>query len=104
MAGTGESAKSPLKRDWPREGRMGAIGPHSAGAGSADALRESRARLAADGWVESEGQRGFTVRPASLADLIDITETRRLLECHAARLSVGRADLEWQSRLVAAYD
>ena len=41
--------------------------------------------------------------PASLADLIDITETRRLLECHAARLSVERADLEWESRLVAAY-
>jgi DNA-binding GntR family transcriptional regulator len=41
--------------------------------------------------------------PATLADLIDITETRRLLECHAARLSVERADLEWESRLVAAY-
>ena len=41
--------------------------------------------------------------PASLSDLVDITETRRLLECHAARLSLARADLEWESRLVAAY-
>jgi len=43
------------------------------------------------------------VIPASFSDLVDITETRRLLECHAARLSVERADLEWESRLVAAY-
>jgi DNA-binding GntR family transcriptional regulator len=70
---------------------------------SVNTLRETLSRLAADGLVEAEGQRGFAVIPASLADLIDITETRRLLECHAARLSVERADLEWESRLVAAY-
>src|SRR5215510_7903009 len=70
---------------------------------SINTLRETLSRLAADGLVEAEGQRGFTVMPASLADLIDITETRRLLECHAARLSVERADLEWESLLVAAY-
>jgi GntR family carbon starvation induced transcriptional regulator len=70
---------------------------------SINTLRETLSRLAADGLVEAEGQRGFTVMPASLADLIDITETRRLLECHAAQLSVERADLEWESRLVAAY-
>src|SRR6476469_10686227 len=70
---------------------------------SINTLRETLSRLAADGLVEAEGQRGFTVMPASLADLIDITETRRMLECHAARLSVERADLEWESRLVAAY-
>ena len=70
---------------------------------SINTLRETLSRLSADGLVEAEGQRGFTVTPASLADLIDITETRRLLECHAARLSVERADLEWESRLVAAY-
>ena len=70
---------------------------------SVNTLRETLSRLAADGLVEAEGQRGFTVVPASLVDLIDITETRRLLECHAAKLSVERADLEWESRLVAAY-
>jgi GntR family carbon starvation induced transcriptional regulator len=70
---------------------------------SINTLRETLSRLTADGLVAAEGQRGFTVMPASLADLIDITETRRLLECHAARLSIERADLEWESRLVAAY-
>src|SRR3954451_23482660 len=70
---------------------------------SVNTLRETLSRLAADGLVEAQGQRGFTVVPATLADLIDITATRRLLECHAARLSIERADLEWESRLVAAY-
>src|ERR1043166_1826005 len=41
MAGTGGSAKSLLKRDWPREGRMWSIGPDSSGAGSVDARTES---------------------------------------------------------------
>lgn len=70
---------------------------------SVNTLRETLSRLAADGLVAAEGQRGFTVVPASFADLLDITEMRRLLECHAARLSLERADLEWESRLVAAY-
>jgi DNA-binding GntR family transcriptional regulator len=70
---------------------------------SINTLRETLSRLAADGLVEAQGQRGFTVVPASFADLLDITEMRRLLECHAARLSLDRADLEWESRLVAAY-
>jgi GntR family transcriptional regulator, carbon starvation induced regulator len=70
---------------------------------SVNTLRETLSRLAADGLVEAEGQRGFTVVPASLSDLIDITEMRRLLECHAARMSLANADLEWESRLVAAY-
>ncbi|MGQ0676827.1 MAG: GntR family transcriptional regulator [Rhodospirillales bacterium] len=70
---------------------------------SVNTLRETLSRLVSDGLVANEGQRGFTVVPVSLADLKDITEMRRLLECHAARLSVQHADLDWESRLVAAY-
>ncbi len=70
---------------------------------SVNTLRETLTRLSADGLVAAEGQRGFAVVPASLSDLIDITEMRRLLECQAARLSLERADLEWESRLVAAF-
>lgn len=70
---------------------------------SINTLRETLSRLAADGLVAAEGQRGFTVVPASFADLLDITEMRRLLECHAARLSIENANLDWESRLVAAY-
>lgn len=70
---------------------------------SVNTLRETLSRLVSDGLVANEGQRGFTVVPVSLADLRDITEMRRLLECHAARLSVQHADLDWESRVVAAY-
>jgi GntR family carbon starvation induced transcriptional regulator len=70
---------------------------------SVNTLRETLSRLVADGLVQNEGQRGFTVIPASLADLRDITEMRRMLECEAARRSLQRASLEWESQLVAAY-
>ena len=70
---------------------------------SVNTLRETLSRLAADGLVEAEGQKGFTVVQASFSDLLDITEMRRLLECHAAGLSLQQADLEWESRLVATY-
>ena len=66
-------------------------------------LRETLSRLVADGLVQGEGQRGFTVVPASLTDLRDITDVRRMLESEAARRSMERADLEWEARLVAAY-
>ena len=70
---------------------------------SVNTLRETLSRLVADGLVQNEGQRGFTVVPASLADLRDITEMRRMLECEAARRSLQRASLDWESTLVAAY-
>ncbi len=70
---------------------------------SVNTLREVLSRLVADALVSNEGQSGFRVVPATLADLRDITEIRRMIECEAARLSLARADLEWESRLVAAY-
>ncbi len=70
---------------------------------SVNTLRETLSRLVSEGLVANEGQRGFTVIEASLADLRDITEMRNMLECQAARRSIERADLDWESRLVAAY-
>ena len=60
-------------------------------------------RLAADGLVVSEGQKGFAVLPVSMEDLREITEMRQLLECHALRQSIANADLDWEARLVGAY-
>src|SRR5690606_40721343 len=42
-------------------------------------LREALSRLSADGFVISEGQRGFRVVPMSVADLQDITNVRILI-------------------------
>ena len=72
-------------------------------AASVNTLRETLSRLASEGLVLSEGQRGFQVVPASLADLMDITSVRLMLECQAARMALEKADLEWEARLVAAY-
>jgi DNA-binding GntR family transcriptional regulator len=70
---------------------------------SVNTLRETLSRLAADGLVVAEGQRGFAVLPVSNDDLRDITQMRQLLECQALRLSIERGDLDWESRVVAAY-
>ncbi len=70
---------------------------------SVNTLRETLSRLVSEGLVAAEGQRGFMVVPASIADLREVIDVRNLLECHAARLSLDHADLEWEGRLVAAY-
>jgi DNA-binding GntR family transcriptional regulator len=70
---------------------------------SVNTLREALSRLAADGLVVAEGQRGFAVLPVSTEDLRDITEMRQLLECHALRQSIAAADLDWEARVVGAY-
>ena len=70
---------------------------------SVNTLREALSRLAADGLVVAEGQKGFAVLAVSTEDLRDITEMRQLLECHALRLSIARADLDWEAHVVGAY-
>jgi DNA-binding GntR family transcriptional regulator len=70
---------------------------------SVNTLRETLSRLAADGLVVAEGQRGFAVLPVSTEDLRDITEMRQLLECHALRRSIANADLDWEAKVVGAY-
>lgn len=70
---------------------------------SVNTMREALSRLAAEGLVVVEGQKGFAVLPVSLEDLRQITEMRQLLECHALRQSIARADLDWEARVVGAY-
>jgi GntR family transcriptional regulator, carbon starvation induced regulator len=70
---------------------------------SVNTLRETLSRLAADGLVVAEGQKGFAVLPVSTEDLREITEMRQLLECHALKRSIAAADLDWEARVVGAY-
>jgi GntR family transcriptional regulator, carbon starvation induced regulator len=70
---------------------------------SVNTLRETLSRLASDGLVVAQGQRGFAVLPVSLEDLRDITHMRQLLECQALRASIEHADLDWEARVVGAY-
>lgn len=70
---------------------------------SVNTLRETLSRLAADGLVVAEGQKGFAVLPVSTEDLREITEMRQLLECHALKQSISCADLDWEARVVGAH-
>jgi DNA-binding GntR family transcriptional regulator len=70
---------------------------------SVSTLRETLSRLASEGFVSAEEQRGFYVTQVSSEDLIEIANLRILLECHALRASVENGDTDWEGNLVAAY-
>jgi DNA-binding GntR family transcriptional regulator len=70
---------------------------------SVSTLREILNRLASEGLILAEDQRGFRVMPATAADFQDVAAMRLLLESHAIRLSFGAGDLEWEGRVVAAH-
>lgn len=70
---------------------------------SVSTLREILNRLASEGFVLAEGQRGFEVAPVSPENLREIAELRQLLECHALELSFAAGDLDWEARIVAAH-
>lgn len=66
-------------------------------------LREALSRLSSDGFVITEGQRGFRVSPTSAADLDDVTELRIMLELKALKSSLLHGGDDWESRVVATY-
>ena len=70
---------------------------------SLSTLRETLSRLASEGFVAAEQQRGFFVTPVSKEDLIEIANLRVLLECHALELSISQGDADWEGNLVAAH-
>ena len=66
-------------------------------------LREALSRLSSDGFVITEGQRGFRVSPTSASDLDDVTELRIMLELKALKSSLLHGGDDWESRVVATY-
>lgn len=69
----------------------------------ASPLREALNRLAGEGFVTAEGQRGFRVSPVSLEDLKDLTRMRILLECEALEESIKHGDDEWEANIIACF-
>ncbi len=65
-------------------------------------LREALNRLAADGLVTAEDQRGFTVPGISAAELEELTRTRCWLEERALRESMAAATEVWEEALLLA--
>ena len=70
---------------------------------SVSTLRESLGRLACEGFVVAQEQRGFFVAPVSKGDLIEIANLRILLEKQALKESIKKGDTEWEADVVAAY-
>ena len=65
-------------------------------------LREALMRLAQEGLVVLESQRGFHVAPVSVSDLLDVTRMRIELEVMAIRWSIEHGDDQWEVGVVGA--
>ena len=70
---------------------------------SVSTLRETLNRLASEGFVLAEEQRGFFVTKVSKDDLTEVAKLRVLLECHALKTSLENGDADWEGNLVAAH-
>ena len=70
---------------------------------SLGAVREALSRLAAEGLVIAESQKGFRVAPISSEEFRDLTDARVEVESLTLRRSIAKGDLEWESHLVAAW-
>ena len=69
----------------------------------ASPLREALNRLAGEGFVTTESQRGFRVSAISLDDLKDLTRMRIMLECEALSESIRSGDDDWEANIIAAF-
>jgi DNA-binding GntR family transcriptional regulator len=70
---------------------------------SVGTLRELLNRLASEGLVVAEGQRGFEVAPVSAENLREVAALRLLLESHALTQSFQAGDMDWEGRVVSAH-
>ncbi|TCC53361.1 GntR family transcriptional regulator [Kribbella capetownensis] len=69
---------------------------------SLSVVREALTRLTEQRLVRSVPQYGFTVATLDRASLVDLTEVRVQLETLALRWAIERADLDWETSVVAA--
>lgn len=68
---------------------------------SPGAVREALSRLVPEGFVVSRDQRGFTVAPISIDDLVDLTRLRCDIEEIALRRSVAEGDTAWEANILS---
>ncbi|MGA3190523.1 MAG: GntR family transcriptional regulator [Bryobacteraceae bacterium] len=68
----------------------------------ASPVREALNRLASEGLLDRQEQRGFSVVPVSEEELRELTRTRCLVEETALRESVKYRDAAWEEQIVLA--
>jgi DNA-binding GntR family transcriptional regulator len=66
-------------------------------------VREALSRLAAEGLLVAEPQRGFRVAPISAEELRDLTAVRIEIEGMCLRRAIAAGDVAWEERVVAAH-
>lgn len=66
-------------------------------------LREALSRLAAEGLVTTEEQRGYRVAPVSVENCAEVIRLRSELEVIALTESIRRGDDDWEARVVGSY-
>jgi len=66
-------------------------------------VREALSRLAGEGLVQSEGQRGFRVAAMSREDFNEIVMLRQMVEEAGVRAAIEKGDETWEASLVAAF-
>lgn len=64
-------------------------------------IREALSRLVSQNLIVASGRRGFFVRELSEEDLLDITNTRLLIEREGIRLSMELGGDEWETGVLA---
>jgi DNA-binding GntR family transcriptional regulator len=69
----------------------------------ASPLREALNRLASEGWVVHNEQRGFSVAGASDASLRDLVRTRTAVESLALEQAIARRSPAWEESIVLAF-
>lgn len=70
---------------------------------SVGSVREALSRLAGEGWVTAEAQKGYTVTPVSTDELRDLTTTRVTIEQLCLQEAIRCGDVEWETRIVASF-
>jgi len=66
-------------------------------------IRETLTRLAGEGLLTVQPNRGFFIEDLTLRELRDITDLRCVSEEFAIKLSLERGDLQWEADLTAAH-
>lgn len=70
---------------------------------SLGSIREALSRLAAEGWLIAEPQKGYRVAPISRNDLISLTKARIEIETLCLKDAADNGGIEWESRILSTF-
>jgi DNA-binding GntR family transcriptional regulator len=91
-----------LSGNWPPSTKLGIEALREHYGTGATPVREALNRLAAEGWVQHQDQRGFVVTPVSDEALRELAKTRVWIETLALTQSMQASTPEWEERVVLA--